>query len=134
MIKVSALNPETLGTPQGTYSRAMRVQASEFLFIAGMAASAADMAEASADIADMGDSLCGHASMASRYKPPVYGTDCPASYSGPHKIGKITATSSAVTLANWPFAGQIDEKTRGKSRSAPCHWPTKTRNLHEYMF
>lgn len=39
MIKVTALNPQALGAPQGTYSRAMRVQASEFLFIAGMAAS-----------------------------------------------------------------------------------------------
>jgi enamine deaminase RidA (YjgF/YER057c/UK114 family) len=39
MIKVTALNPDALGTPQGTYSRAMRVQASEFLFIAGMASS-----------------------------------------------------------------------------------------------
>jgi enamine deaminase RidA (YjgF/YER057c/UK114 family) len=42
MIKVTALNPETLGAPQGTYSRAMLVQASEFLFISGMAASASD--------------------------------------------------------------------------------------------
>ena len=42
MIKVTALNPESLGAPQGPYSRAMRVQASEFLFIAGMAASASD--------------------------------------------------------------------------------------------
>jgi len=42
MIKVTALNPEALGAPQGTYSRAMRVQASEFLFIAGMAASDSD--------------------------------------------------------------------------------------------
>jgi enamine deaminase RidA (YjgF/YER057c/UK114 family) len=39
MVRITALNPETLGAPKGTYSRAMRVQASEFLFIAGMAAS-----------------------------------------------------------------------------------------------
>jgi enamine deaminase RidA (YjgF/YER057c/UK114 family) len=39
MAKIAALNPDTLGVPQGTYSRAMRVQASEFLFIAGMASS-----------------------------------------------------------------------------------------------
>jgi enamine deaminase RidA (YjgF/YER057c/UK114 family) len=39
MVKVTALNPDALGAPKGTYSRAMRVQASEFLFIAGMAAS-----------------------------------------------------------------------------------------------
>jgi enamine deaminase RidA (YjgF/YER057c/UK114 family) len=39
MVRITALNPEALGAPKGTYSRAMRVQASEFLFIAGMAAS-----------------------------------------------------------------------------------------------
>src|SRR5688572_15169519 len=39
MVKVTTLNPETLGVPKSTYSRAMRVRASEFLFIAGMAAS-----------------------------------------------------------------------------------------------
>jgi len=42
MVTVTALNPDALGMPQGTYSRAMRVQASEFLFIAGMAASDRD--------------------------------------------------------------------------------------------
>ena len=42
MVKVTALNPEALGVPKGTYSRAMRVEASEFLFIAGMAASDPD--------------------------------------------------------------------------------------------
>jgi enamine deaminase RidA (YjgF/YER057c/UK114 family) len=39
MVKVTTHNPETLGVPKSTYSRAMRAQASEFLFIAGMAAS-----------------------------------------------------------------------------------------------
>ncbi len=42
MVKITALNPEALGVPQSTYSRAMRVQASEFLFIAGMASSGSD--------------------------------------------------------------------------------------------
>lgn len=42
MVKITALNPETLGVPKGTYSRAMRAQASEFLFIAGMASSDSD--------------------------------------------------------------------------------------------
>jgi enamine deaminase RidA (YjgF/YER057c/UK114 family) len=42
MVNVTALNPDTLGIPKGPYSRAMRVQASEFLFIAGMAASDPD--------------------------------------------------------------------------------------------
>lgn len=39
MVRITALNPEALGAPKGTYSRAMRVQAPEFLFIAGMASS-----------------------------------------------------------------------------------------------
>ena len=39
MAKITALNPDALGVPKGPYSRAMRAQASEFLFVAGMAAS-----------------------------------------------------------------------------------------------
>ena len=42
MVKVTAFNPETLGVPKAPYSRAMRAQATEFLFIAGMVASDSD--------------------------------------------------------------------------------------------
>lgn len=42
MVDIAALNPDTLGVPKSTYSRAMRVHAQELLFIAGMAASDAD--------------------------------------------------------------------------------------------
>jgi enamine deaminase RidA (YjgF/YER057c/UK114 family) len=42
MVRIAALNPDALGMPKGTYSRAMRVQAQELLFIAGMAASDPD--------------------------------------------------------------------------------------------
>lgn len=42
MVTITTLNPETLGVPRSTYSRAMRVTASEFLFVAGMAASDSD--------------------------------------------------------------------------------------------
>ncbi len=50
MVTITALNPETLGVPQGSYSRAMRAQASEFLFIAGMAAS-----DSAGDVVAAGD-------------------------------------------------------------------------------
>ncbi len=39
---ITAVNPEALGAPKALYSRMMRVKASEFLFIAGMAASDRD--------------------------------------------------------------------------------------------
>jgi len=40
--KVMTLNPDALGVPKGAYSRALRVEASELLFIAGMASSDPD--------------------------------------------------------------------------------------------
>ena len=42
MAKIVTLNPDALGAPKGAYSRAMRAQASEFLFIAGMASADSD--------------------------------------------------------------------------------------------
>ncbi len=42
MVKITALNPDPLGVPKAPYSRLMRAQASEFLFIAGMVASDRD--------------------------------------------------------------------------------------------